>query len=373
MRALFPVSRVLRVLHAPLALLALLTPLVWGCGGAGEPIVGCEPADGLTPVCGFENPEDLAPLPGGSWIIVSQFPGAGNVGGSLVAYRIVDGRKLVLFPDPDEVSSIGSASWGSPDCPGPPDEASFSPHGLDVDLGEYRLAVVNHGEREAVEFFEMGHSPRGPALVWRGCTPIPDDVFANDVALLPDGGFLLTRMLARGGAAQLFSVIGLMAGLDTGHVLEWHPEAGFREVPESHGSGPNGVVVSPDGREIYFTEWTGPRLVRLRRDEAGQVIERKQVDLPHHPDNITWTRDGLLLVAGQVGAVGELLACNGTEGTCPVPFSVVLVNPGTLDVTLVLEHPATAQGAASVALEVGDEIFIGTYDGDRIARAPFEH
>jgi sugar lactone lactonase YvrE len=243
-----------------------------------------------------------------------------------------------------------------------------------VDLGNYRLVVVNHGDREAVEFFEMGHSPRGPAIVWRGCTVIPDDVFANDVALLPDGGFLLTKMLGRGRASQLFSVVRMAAGLDTGHVLEWDAEGGFREVPESHGSGPNGVVVSPDGREIYFSEWTGPRLVRLRRDEQGAVIERKQVELPHHPDNITWTRDGLLLVAGQVGALGELLACSGTEeGTCRLPFSVLLVNPGTLDTTVVLEHPATAQGAASVALEVGDEIFIGTYDGDRVARAPFEH
>ena len=49
--------------------------------------------------------------------------------------------------------------------------------------------------------------------------------------------------------------------------------------------------------------------------------------------------------------------------------SVYRVEPASLDAQLVLEHPATAQGAGTVALEVGDEIFIGTFDGDRIARA----
>ncbi len=352
-------------------LLVLVAPLLLACGGEPRVLTDCSPADGVTPICGFENPEDLARLPGGSWIVVSQSSGSGGGSGSLVAFRVADGRKLTLFPDPDALSSE-SPTWGSSDCPGPPDPSRFNPHGVDVDLRSHRLAVVNHG-REAIELFEMGHSPRGPAVVWRGCSPVPEDVWANDVALLPDGGFVVTRMMAASGLSRLVSILRLIGGFRTGHLLEWHRDDGWRDVPDSEGHAPNGVVVSSDGREIYFAEWTGRRLVRLRRDEDGGV-ERDQVELPHHPDNITWTRAGLLLVTGQIGSIGELLECGGTEdGTCALPFSVLLVEPSTLAQTLILEHPATAQGAGSVALEVGDEIFIGTLDGDRLARAAFEH
>ena len=112
-------------------------------------------------------------------------------------------------------------------------------------------------------------------------------------------------------------------------------------------------------------------MVRLRRDAAGGV-ERDVVAMPHHPDNLTWTRDGHLLATGQSGRIGDVLACGETEeGTCALPLSVVLLEPGSLDTSVVLEHAATAHGAGTVALEVGREIFIGTFDGDRVARASF--
>ncbi len=365
-----------------------------GCGSEPGAIVDCTPADGITPVCGFENPEDLAILPGGTWVLVSQFPGVQGGGiGSLVAYRPADGRRLSLFPDDDPDASVdldseapapaGSRTqaqaqaqgWGSADCPGPPDPARFGPHGLDLDAGAHRLAVVNHGDREAVELFEVGHSRRGPAIVWRGCVPIPEDAWGNDVSLLPDGSFFLTRMLGATGLSRTWSVVRMLTGGNTGYVLAWTPEAGFRRIPGSDTAAPNGIVASADGRDLYVAEWSGSRLVRLRLDAAGDVADRDSVELPHHPDNITRTRDGELLVTGQIGPIGALLACGSTEeGTCALPFSVLRVAPGTLDVRVVLEHdPAVAHGAGTVALAFGDEIFIGTFDGDRIGRAAFDH
>ena len=343
-----------------------------GCAGEPEVIDSCEPGDGIEPICGFHNPEDLAVLPGGTWIVASQFPGAsGGGGGSLVAFRPADGRKQVLFPDPDsDELPEATPGWGAADCPGPPDPESFGPHGLDLDRRSHRLAVVNHGDREAVEFFEVGHSRRGPAVVWRGCVPIPADAWANDVSLLSGGGFVLSRMLGASGADRLFSVLNMLWGGDTGYLLVWSADEGFRKLEGSEGAGPNGVAVSPDGLDIYFAEWSGSRLVRLRRDASGKVVDREDVDLPHHPDNITWTRNGELLVTGQIGPIGELLACGETEsGTCALPFSVVRVAAGTFDMKTIVEHdPATVHGAGTVALEFGDGILIGTFDGDRVAR-----
>jgi hypothetical protein len=365
--------------RTPPAWIAVLLAAL-ACGGQSESIRDCVARGGIEPICGFENPEDLAVMPGGTWLVVSQFAGAGGeVGGSLVAFRPSDGRRHALFPDPDGEPSRGQAEsdderWGSPECPGPPDPEAFGPHGIDLDVRAHRLAVVNHGDREAVELFEVGHDRRGLALFWRGCVPIPEDVWANDVALLPDGGFVLTRMLGAKGFDRILSILQMFFGGNTGWVLEWTPGEGVDRVPDSQGSGPNGIVVSRDGRTIYFAEWSGSRLVRLRRDGDGNVLDRRSIDLPHHPDNITWTRSGELLVTGQIGPLGELLACGDTEeGTCALPFSVIRVGPGTLDTMLVLEHdPAVAHGAGTVALEFRGDILIGTFDGDRLGRAPYE-
>ena len=348
----------------------LLAFAVLGCGVEPGRITDCVPKDGVTPICGFHNPEDLALLPGAGWLAVSEYGGDAAAAGALVAFRVNDGRKLELFPAPSAGAATG-ARRGAADCPGPPDPARFSPHGLDVDRRAHRLAVVNHGSREAVELFQVGQSPRGPALAWQGCVPLPPGAWANDVALLSNGGFVVTQMLEKGGLSGAFSLVKLLAGLDTGRVLEWLPGKGFHDVPSSGGRGPNGVVATPDGREIYFAEWTGLRLVRLRIRDDGTAV-RDEVALPHRPDNITWTPDGRLLVTGQVGRIGDVLGCRGTRpGTCALPFSVVLVDPATLDTRTLLDHPATAQGAGTVALEVGDEMWIGTFDGDRLARTPF--
>jgi hypothetical protein len=345
-----------------------LAALGLGCGAGPGAIAGCEPADGVTPVCGFSNPEDFALAPGGAWLIVSQFPPPSGGVGSLVAFRIAGAERRTLFPDGAHVP----AADADPSCPGPPDAALFAPHGVDLSTSygvPPRLLVVNHGGREAIELFEVGWSEGGPALWWRGCVPLPEGAQGNDVAALPGGGFVVSNMMPRvEGVAALPTLARMAFGRDTGSVLEWTPGAGWRELPDSHGSAPNGVAASPDGSEVYFGEWAGSRLVRVRREGDP---ERRSVDLPHHPDNLSWTSDGQILVAGQEGGLGDVFGCVSLEGgTCALPFSVVAVDPVTLDVRNVLRHDGRAMGAASAALALGDEIWLGTFAGDRIARAP---
>jgi hypothetical protein len=344
------------------------------CSGASA-ITDCVADGGVTPICGFANPEDLAPLPGGSWLAVSQYGGPAGDPGSLIAYRFSDGRRLDLFPGGDDLEPAPgrrSAAWGDPECDGPPNPATFSPHGIDSDLGAHRLAVVNHGGRQSVELFEIGRSRRGPALAWRGCVTLSAADWPNDVALLPDGGFLVTRMLPASGLSQLLALPRMLMDFNTGWVLEWRPGAGLVRVPNSAGNGPNGIAASADGSEIFFSEWGGRRLVRLRRQADGSVL-RRSLELPDHlPDNWTWTRAGRLLVTAQRATIGSAIGCAGiSEGTCALPFSVFEVEPATFTKRLVLRHDATAIGAASVALEVGPSILIGTLQGDRLGRAAF--
>jgi len=370
-----PVTMTFRAVSA-LVRLTILGVALLGCRGEAPVIEGCEVAGGVSPLCDFVNPEDLALLPGGAWLLVSQLPrldepGAG--GGSLLGLRLSDERRVVLYPT-TPASDETRADWGSPDCSTPVAPERFSPHGVDVGTGpddRPMLAVVNHGERESVELFEIGQLEGEPRLAWRGCVRLPERIWPNDVALRGGGGFLVTDMMPPLGELRLDSLqasVRLVFGGSTGAVLEWSRETGWSRIPRSEGSAPNGVAISTDGSEVYFAEWGANRLVRLRRDTREDPA-RREVPLPHHPDNITWTRDGRLLVTGQEGGIGELMACNGVRGgTCALGYSVVLVDPLSLDTRVVWR----GQGAGTVALEVGEQLYIGTFAGDRIARVAFE-
>jgi hypothetical protein len=352
-----------------------------GCGGAPDKLVDCSPADGVTPICGFENPEDLVAISGGEWLIVSQMAPPDAPPGSLVGFRVADGELIDLYPlarkgergGAGGAAALSSSSgWGSSDCSGPPDPASFAPHGIDVQAlsGEgTRLAVVNHGEREVIELFEIAMQAGRPVLDWRGCVLAPADAFLNDVVALADGRLFVTKMTPPlEGLSVLPTVLRLLLGRETGSVFEWRPNSGWREIEAGRGSAPNGIAVDSESGEIYFSEWSARRLTRLR-PIAGGGWQRDSVRLSRYPDNISWSDSRTLLVAAQAGGVGDAIACGSLEGgTCALPFSVIEVDPRSLELRVLLDHPASATGAASSVVAVGDELYIGTFRGDRLGR-----
>jgi len=354
------------------ALLATLAlALVHAACARLEPLRGCESEGAVEVLCGFQNPEDLAAAPGGEWIVVSQFPrlvdGETSGSGSLLVLRPRDGERRALFPVPGAEVHAGVAGAGSADCGGPPDPERFAPHGIDVSSppgGAARLLVVNHGGREAVELFRLEIGAEGPAATWEGCVPLPEDAEANDVAALPEGGFVATKMLPRDPGP--LTMVRIALGLATGELLEWSAAAGWRAVPGTRASAPNGVAVAPDGKTLFFAAWGNSALIRVARDGSG----RRELALPHHPDNLSWDASGRLLVTGQKGPITQIPACGRLDsGTCPLPFSVVRVGPDDLSLEVVFDHdPARLGGAGTVALEHDAALFIGTFAGDRVLR-----
>lgn len=372
-----------------LGALALALELT-GCAGSPEALPPCDPAQeeaGLA-FCDLRNPEDLALLPGRAWIVVSQMarldadpeadaeadPASARPG-DLLAIRLADGARRRLFPpnaaDPDTPwpPPPTEERWGDGACPGPPDPARFLPHGIDVGSdhrGRARLAVVNHGGREAVEIFEIG-ARTTPSLEWRGCVPMPAGMMMNDVAWHPAGGFVVTNFsppLEGRGLGTLWTGFEIMTGRETGSVLRWTPEAGLAEIGNSRGSAPNGVAVAPDGSEIFVAEWGAKSVFRLRFDGDGEPL-RDAVALEHSPDNLSWTRDGRLLAAGQGGGMLKVLGCNEIEeGACGIDYGVYSIDPVSLEARRLYD----GKGAASVALEVDDEVLVGSFVGDRIER-----
>lgn len=329
------------------------------CGDAPR-IEGCEASGRIRPVCGLQNPEDLADLPWTPWLLVSQMNQEGA--GSLLALDRELGDRVLLYPDPGVARKPG---WGAEDCAQPPDP--FRPHGIDVraEPGEpTRLAVVNHGGRDSVEFFEVGSAEDGPTLTWRGCAVLPPDTWPNDVALLPDGGFVVTSSAS--SMESLGTVVRLLLGLDTGEVWEWTPDGSWRAVPGSAASMPNGVAVSRDGQRVYVTAMNSKTLLAVDRDGGNP----QQVSTPVAGDNLSWDGEERLVAAGILGGMTDLLGCRNVEGAgCGLAFAVVAIDPETLALETILEHDgASAFGGASVAVPVRDELWLGSFSGDRIAR-----
>jgi len=347
----------------PAALLALLVALA--CTSV-EPITSCNPIGPAIPLCGFQNPEDLALLPDRRHVLVSEYGGGDARPGRISLLDLETSARRILFAGGEPVAP---GPWGAPDCIGPPSPA-FSPHGIHLAQradGRMQLLVVQHGERESVEMFEVSRAGADRELAWRGCALPPDGSALNDVVALPEGGFLVTRMTSTGSLGRLFGYAkAALFGGDTGWVYAWSPETGFKEVPGTRAPLPNGIELSADGEKIFLNATLGSEVRRIDR-RTGALEARAEIS---QPDNLTWASDGRLLVASLRGAFREITACLDLEqGSCPAAFAIVALDPRTMATEVVYEGGAgTPSGAGTVGLEVDGALLVGTFAGDRIVR-----
>jgi WD40 repeat protein len=336
-----------------------------------EPITSCEPIGDASPLCGWQNPEDMVALPDGRHVIVSEYGDqSGSKAGMISLLDLETETRLQLY---DGGSTQVSNVWGEASCM---QVASgvFSPHGIHLSQradGALQLFVVQHGERESIEMFEVLPAEDSWQVDWRGCVVAPENSMINDVVGTPDGAFLVTHMMANNGAMLLEFIKGYLLGEDTGHVITWHPTDGFGVLANSSGIVPNGIQISDDTQHI-FVNYSNGELRRINR--LSGELEASNDNLPPL-DNATWSQDGKLLLAGGSENVLDMMAimavCSGLEtGICPVAHVIIEVDPGTLESELVYEGgPNTPGGTGTVALQVDDgSLLIGTFAGDRIVR-----
>ena len=174
--------------------------------GAGErtrgpPLASCGVHGDIEVLCGTHSPEDLELTPDGKYLIATQFVNMGRAGSAGFGMALFDLAKKTFTKM--AVTDAPDKSWGDAACPGPIGDALVS-HGESLAKrrnGTWALYVVNHGGRQSIEMFEVKPAAGGWALVWRGCEVAAHDY--NDVAILPDGGFVGTypTALARGPRA----------------------------------------------------------------------------------------------------------------------------------------------------------------------------
>ncbi len=140
--------------------------------------------------------------------------------------------------------------------------------------------------------------------------------------------------------------------------------------------GNNGIEVSLDGREIFVVS-TGLRTISVFANSNPSNLLRSTRALDFGPDNVHMTADGQLLTAGPRNDqhdCGELDPENISIeefASCPRGFVAATFDPKTMQETKRVSGPANSDFSnATMALQVGDEVWIGTFAGDRIGVAP---
>jgi hypothetical protein len=321
----------------------------------------CAPSGEFEYLCGVRNLEDLVQAPGTSLIIASNYnPPAGGPRLSMIntETRKATPIGITLAKKADKIYSA---------CPGPLDLTTFNAHGVAIRAGKggkHTLYVVNHNARESVEIFTLDvKKPEAVAAQWVGCVVLPEGASGNAVLPLKDGGFLVSKFYdtRKGPQRPQFK-----ARLATSVVYRWAPGKGFSTIPGSETIGANGLEVSPDEQWLYETSWIDKKIIRLPLNGKG---EAKSVDLDFLPDNLRPASDGTILLAGQATSIELNMACKHAK--CPIDWAVAKFDPNTMTVSyLYWEKGTPAFGAATTALQIGDKIWLGTFNGDRVVIAP---
>jgi hypothetical protein len=348
----------------PLAL-ALWFACLLPAPATASPEDACLADSELAYLCGVQRPEDLVAIPGTDWLVASGFsPGAG--------LKLVNAatRQARMWYD-GSAAQIAPLADAFPACPGPPDPATFHTRGLSLrekDGGGWRLLVVNHGGRESIEVFDITLDQGEPRLAWRGCLPMPPGQVANSVAAFADGTVLAT-VLTRPGT----TIGDFMLGRVTGAVWQWQPgDAAFTELPGTRLPGNNGIETDPDQMHFYVVSFGLHVVARFSRHDPSAPLSLI-VAPDFMPDNIRWS-DGRLLLAGMrldepaCGGLRQVVDGVADPMLCHRGWVVGELLPGENRIaTVAYGHPQPGFNGHSVAVIRQGELWLGSFQSDRIA------
>lgn len=335
-------------------------------------IEGCESDETFTVYCNYQNPEDLAVLPDGRHILVSEFGAIvplspTNVQGNLSLLDTTDGRKKNL-----EIEMSDNV-WGDPECQR--DSMVLSPHGIDINErldGSYQLAIVNHMPTETIELFELREIKDAWSLTWRGCVNAPVHGYFNDVALSSNGSFYVSQMYDKNISLFMLAVLDNTKE-DTGYVYHWRRQNGFERLVNTDGAFPNGVELSDDENNLFINYAFGNKTSKYNL--MSNSIEAS-FSMNGIPDNITVDGDYIWVGAQDHSGLDSLIYCgvfakdvfeDPMINQCPLPFAAYQLRQSDLSLVNSYKYSNTVMGTATVALSLNGQLYIGTYHGDRIA------
>jgi hypothetical protein len=194
---------------------------------------------------------------------------------------------------------------------------------------------------------------------------------ANSVAAFHDGTILAT-VLTRPGT----TITDFVSGKKTGVVLAHKPGAGkFEEIPGTELPGNNGLETSPDDKSFYVVAFGWHAIVVFSRAHPEKPV--RQVTAPGFmPDNIHWD-NGRLIAAGMrldepaCGGLRKIINGVADDMRCHRGYTVAQLDPGTMTFTILAHSEPNADfNGVSAAVMVNHELWLGSYQADRLAHRP---
>ncbi len=341
-------------MRARLAIAACL--FLAGCGEAVQ-LPTC--VAGVDVICDIVKPEDIEPIPGSRWLLVSELGNGADRPGRIVLVDPDTKEKRILIEGKPQVAEGESIL----SC-GPPPE-KLSPRGFHLSTaadGGLRLLVIS-GTR--IERFKGKAEEDDVAFAWDGCVTIDKEISANDVAALGDDGLVVSHMFTPPRTSM--TDWKFILGFNTGAAYAWTKDAGWKRIPNSDVSFGNGIQVDPKTQRIYIASMYAQRIVAIDKDGGNR---QETPRLPIQNDNLSWSADGKLIGSGHSGfPVRGTAKCRDLGGApCGFPFSIVQIDPSTLAFETLFANEKPTIPGASVAVRLGNALYLGTAFGDRITK-----
>ena len=342
------------VVMISLALFTVTTDYI----GPQKNISECKSDDAISVICGVSNPEDIVVTPDNKYLLISEFGGIrpydSTKSGGFALLRLSDNK--IITPK----ISFGKNIWGEDSCK---QNEIFGPHGIDLvqrEDGSYQLGVINHYPGETIEMFELVQKSEQDtwSFVWRGCIEVPEKYYLNDVALKKDGTFYVSHMYSRDITMTKWLITALFKK-DSGVILEWNKDS-FIEIPNSEGSGPNGITLNESTNNLFISYNQGDRVVKFDLSDNKKL----QTFKVESPDNIYINKDSVWLTSldFQPNDAGDCIE----RPACSLPFSIYEIDRETFVLKNKNSFNKTVFGLPTIALPIENGIIMGSFHSDRL-------
>ena len=326
--------------------------------GPQKNISECKSDDAISVICGVSNPEDIVVTPDNKYLLISEFGGIrpydSTKSGGFALLRLSDNK--IITPK----ISFGKNIWGEDSCK---QNEIFGPHGIDLvqrEDGSYQLGVINHYPGETIEMFELVQKSEQDtwSFVWRGCIEVPEKYYLNDVALKKDGTFYVSHMYSRDITMTKWLITALFKK-DSGVILEWNKDS-FIEIPNSEGSGPNGITLNESTNNLFISYNQGDRVVKFDLSDNKKL----QTFKVESPDNIYINKDSVWLTSldFQPNDAGDCIE----RPACSLPFSIYEIDRETFVLKNKNSFNKTVFGLPTIALPIENVIIMGSFHSDRL-------
>lgn len=326
--------------------------------GPQKNISECKSDDAISVICGVSNPEDIVVTPDNKYLLISEFGGIrpydSTKSGGFALLRLSDNK--IITPK----ISFGKNIWGEDSCK---QNDIFGPHGIDLvqrEDGSYQLGVINHYPGETIEMFELVQKSEQDtwSFVWRGCIEVPEKYYLNDVALKKDGTFYVSHMYSRDITMTKWLITALLKK-DSGVILEWNKDS-FIEIPNSEGSGPNGITLNESTNNLFISYNQGDRVVKFDLSDNKKL----QTFKVESPDNIYINKDSVWLTSldFQPNDAGDCIE----RPACSLPFSIYEIDRETFVLKNKNSFNKTVFGLPTIALPIENVIIMGSFHSDRL-------